>query len=39
MRMWLQSLASLSGFKIWHCSELWYRSQTQLGSLIAVAVV
>ena len=30
------SLASFSGLKIWHCHELWYRSQTQLESGIAV---
>ena len=29
----------LSGLTIWHCRELWYRSQTRLGSGIAVAVV
>ena len=38
MRLWVQSLASLSGLKIWHCHELWCRSQTRLGSGIAVAV-
>ena len=30
------SLALLSGLKIWHCRELWYRSQMRLGSGIAV---
>ena len=35
----VQSLALLSGLRIWHCSELWWRSQTQLGSCISVAVV
>ena len=25
MRMWAQSLALLSGLRIGHCSELWYR--------------
>ena len=30
---WVQSLPSLS------CHELWYRSQTQLRSCVAVAVV
>ena len=30
--------ASLSGLRIWHCHELWCRSQTQLGSGVAVAV-
>ena len=38
MRMQAQSLASLSGLRIWHCHELWYRSQMQLGSGIAVAL-
>ena len=33
MRTWVQSLARLSGLKIWHCHELW------LGSGAAVAVV
>ena len=23
MRLWVQSLASLSGLSIWHCHELW----------------
>ena len=32
MRMWVRSLASLSGSEIWCCRELWRRSQTQLGS-------
>ena len=32
MRMRVQSLASLSGLRIWHCHELWYRSQMWLGS-------
>ena len=39
MRMWFQSLALLSGLRIWHCGELWCRLQTRLGSGIAVAVV
>ena len=39
MRLWVRSLASLSGLRIWHCHELWYRSQIRLGSGIAVAVV
>ena len=38
MRMQVRSLASLSGLRIRHCCELWYRSQTWLGSDIAVAV-
>ena len=25
MKLWVQSLALLSGLKIWHCCELWYR--------------
>ena len=36
MRVW--SLASLSGSGIQHHHELWWRSQTQFGSLIAMAV-
>ena len=35
----VQSLASLSGLRIWHCHELWCRLQTHLGSHIAVALV
>ena len=31
-------LASLSGLSIQHCPELWCRSQTGLGSQVAVAV-
>ena len=29
----------VSGLRIRHCRELWYRSQLQLGSHIALAVV
>ena len=32
------SLTSLSGLRIWRCPELWCRSQTWLGSRVAVAV-
>ena len=39
MRLWVWSLASLNGLRIRHCHELWCRSQTQLGSQVAVAVV
>ena len=35
--MRVQSLASLDGLRIQHCRELWCRSQTWLGSQIAVA--
>ena len=38
MRIWVWSLASLSGPGIWRCCELWCRSQTWLGSHVAVAV-
>ena len=31
MRLWVESLASLSGLRIWRCCELWYRSQMWLG--------
>ena len=34
----VQSLTSLSGLRIWHCHELWCRSQMWLGSGIAVDV-
>ena len=39
MRLQVQSLALLSGSRIWCCCELWCRSQMWLGSGIAVAVV
>ena len=38
MRTWVQSLALLGGLSIWLCGELWCRSQTWLGSRVAVAV-
>ena len=38
-RLWVQSLASLSGLKILHCHELLCRWQMWLGSCVAVAVV
>ena len=37
-RLPVRSLASLSGLRIRHCRELWCRSQTHLGSDVAVAV-
>ena len=37
LRLWVWSLALLSGLRIWHCHELWYRSQTWLASGVAVA--
>ena len=39
MRMRVGSLASLSGLRIQSCCKLCYRSQTQLRSSVAVAVV
>ena len=39
MRIWVQSLALLSGLRIWCCHELRCRSQMQLRSGVAVAVV
>ena len=39
MRTWVQSLALLSGQKIWGCHKLWHRSQLRLGSNVAVAVM
>ena len=38
MRLRVRSSASLSGLRIQCCHELWYRSQTRLGSGVAVAV-
>ena len=38
MRMWVWSLASLSGLRIQCCSELWRRLQKQLGSCVTLAV-
>ena len=38
-RTQVRSLASLSGLKIQHCHGLWCRSQTRLGSGVAMAVV
>ena len=31
MKIWVQSLASISGLRIWHCLELCCKSQIQLG--------
>ena len=39
MRMQVQSPALLRGLGIWHCHELWCRSQMRLISRVAVAVV
>ena len=39
MRTWVQSLASLSWLRIWHCHELWCRLQARLRSGVAVAVM
>ena len=39
MRMQVQSLAFLSGLRIWCCRKLRHSSQLQLGSGVAVAVV
>ena len=38
IRLWVQPLASLSGLRMQCCRQLWCRSQTWLGSDIAVAV-
>ena len=38
IRMWVQSLASLSVLTIWRGRELWCRLQTRLRSCIAMAV-
>ena len=34
MRMRVQSLASLSGLRVWGCLELWYRSQSGLDPVL-----
>ena len=39
MRLWVRPLALLRGLRIRPCCELWCRSQTRLGSGVAVAVV
>ena len=39
LRLRVQSLASLSGLRIWHGRDLWCRLQMQLGSGIAVDLV
>ena len=39
MSLQVRPLALLSGLRIWHCCELWYRSQTQLRSGVALASV
>ena len=38
MRTRVPSLALLSGLRVWHCCELWCKSQRWLGSGVAVAV-
>ena len=35
----IPGLTQLSGLRIWHCHELWCRSQMWPGSCVAVAVV
>ena len=37
MRMWVWSLASLSGLRIQHCHELWCRLQMQLRSYVTLS--
>ena len=39
MRLQVQSLATLSGLRIWHYRELQCSSQIWIGSCVAVAVV
>ena len=38
IRTQVQSLATLSGLRIWRCNELWHRPYTRLRSGVAVAV-
>ena len=37
-RWWVPPVTSVSEVRIWRCRELWCRSQTRLGSGMAVAV-
>ena len=39
MKLWVRSLALISGLRIWHYRELCCRSQMQLRSDVAVALV
>ena len=39
MRIWVRSVALLSGLRIQHCCKLRHRLQMRLGSYVAVAVV
>ena len=39
IRLWVRSLASLSRLRIWRCLELWCRSQMELRSGVALALV
>ena len=39
LRMWVQSLASLSGLRVWCCHRLQCRSHVGLRSCVAVAVM
>ena len=39
MRTQVRSPALLSGLRIWHCCELWCRSQMRFGSCVAVAPI
>ena len=36
MRMWVWSLASLSGLRIWCCWDLWWRLQTPWSQVVTV---
>ena len=38
MRMWVWSLASLSGLRVWRCHEVQCRSKMQLSSSVALAM-
>ena len=39
MKLQVQSPTLLNGLRIWRCCEVWCRSQTRLGSCVALAVV
>ena len=37
-RLKVRSLALFTGLRTWHCREMWYRSHSQFGSCVALAV-
>ena len=39
MRIQVESMALLSGLRIWHCHKRWHKLQMSLGSGVAEAMV